>query len=110
MGDYANPARVRWPDADSSPVLQRIPASPAARDGHADLGAQELVGIADAAVQRLIGVGLLLEAATEKADGAAAEQIQRAATELDAIIRDIRTAAFGIGQAPSVGSLDTGWL
>ncbi len=110
MGDYANQARIRWPAADSPPVLHHIPAVSAARTGHADLSARELVGIADAAVHRLIGVGLLLEAATEQADGAVAEQIQRAATELDVIVRDIRTAAFGLRQASDGDSLETGWL
>ncbi len=101
MANSANQARGRSTAADVPAVLRRAPDYP---------GSRELVSIADAAVCRLVGVGLLLESATELADKATAEQIQRAATELDGIIRDIRTAAFGLRYSPEGGRLDTGWL
>ncbi len=101
MANSANQARGRSPAADAPALLRRAPDHP---------GSRELISIADAAVCRLVGVGLLLESATDLAHGPGAEQIQRAASELDGIIRDIRTAAFGLRYSPEGGRLDTGWL
>jgi hypothetical protein len=46
---------------------------------------------------RLFGVGLLLQAAEDLAEGPLAGRLSRAGAELDAVIRDTRTAAFWPG-------------
>ena len=46
---------------------------------------------------RLFGVGLLLQAAEDLAEGPLAGRLSRAVAELDAVIRDTRTAAFWPG-------------
>ena len=50
--------------------------------------------LADMVVHRLFGVGLVLQSAADLADGPAGARLAEAAEELDAIIRDARTAAF----------------
>lgn len=63
---------------------------PPARAAGTDAG----LDIAGMAVDRLFSAGLILQSAACLADGPAAEQIQQAIDELDAVIRDARTAAF----------------
>jgi hypothetical protein len=50
--------------------------------------------LAGMVVHRLFGVGLTLQSAAGLAGGPVAERLQQAVDELDAIIRDVRTAAF----------------
>ena len=45
-------------------------------------------------VHRLFGVGLTLQSAAGLAEGPVAARLQQAVDELDAIIRDVRTAVF----------------
>ena len=54
------------------------------------------VRLASGVVRRLLQVGLALEAAAGQASGPAADQLRRAADELDAIVRDIHREAFSL--------------
>jgi hypothetical protein len=73
-------------DLDRAETPTRV-VSPAAGDDPVD--------VATFLVHRLSGVGLALESASGLADGPVAARLQHAVDELDAVIRDIRTAAFG---------------
>jgi hypothetical protein len=50
---------------------------------------------------RLLGVGLLLQTAEGLAEGPLARRLSQAIAEVDAIIRDTRTAAFESGMFPT---------
>jgi len=50
--------------------------------------------VARMVVHRLFGVGLTLQSAAGLAEGPVAARLQQAVDELDAIIRDVRTAVF----------------
>ena len=50
---------------------------------------------------RLLGVGLLLQTAEGLAEGPLARRLSQAVAEVDAIIRDTRTAAFESGMFPA---------
>jgi PAS domain-containing protein len=58
------------------------------------LAVGESAGVAIGLVHRMFGVGLLLESAAGLADGPVRDRLLRAVGELDAVIRDIRTAVF----------------
>ena len=76
-----------------------VPCGQAAgRPGPAGAGAdpEAAVRLASTVVRRLLGVGLALEAATGQASGPLADQLRRAADELDRTIRDIRSQAFSL--------------
>jgi hypothetical protein len=45
-------------------------------------------------VHRMFGIGLTLESAAGLASGPVSDRLQRAIRELDAAIRDVRTAVF----------------
>jgi Diguanylate cyclase, GGDEF domain len=53
------------------------------------------INVAEAIIHRLFGVGVALESAAMMADGGLAARIVQVTDELDAIIRDARTATFG---------------
>ena len=94
-----------WPHALAGPAIARArrPAqavsSLAASDAAAGQG--DLMYVVDLMVHRLFGIGLVLESASGLADGPVAARLQHAVDELDAVIRDIRTAAFGSGTPAS---------
>jgi len=69
----------------------QMPALP--RSGR-DAGTRAETDLAGMVVHRLFGVGLTLQSAAGLADGLVAGQLGQAVDELDAIIRDVRTAAF----------------
>lgn len=56
--------------------------------------ATPLAELADTLVHRIFGVGLALQSAANLADGTVAERLNRTLDELDAIIREVRTATF----------------
>jgi GGDEF domain-containing protein len=76
-------ARARLAARSASPDQ---PARAAGMDAGLDL--------AETVVHRLFGVGLTVQSAADLAHGPAAERMRQAVGELDAIIRDVRTAAF----------------
>ena len=79
------------PPAESRGSDSEAPALRACRQG---AGTDAGLGLAEMAVHRLFGVGLTLQSAAGLADGPAAARTQQAVDELDAIIRDVRTAVF----------------
>ncbi len=89
------------PHALAGPPIARACRPPravpslAARDSAA--GQHDLVDVVALMVHRLFGIGLVLESASDLADGPVAAQLQHGVDELDAVIRDFRTAAFGSG-------------
>ena len=68
---------------------------PLAASDSAAAGRDDLVDVAALMVHRLFGIGLVLESASGLADGPVAARLQHAVDELNAVIRDVRTAAFG---------------
>lgn len=62
--------------------------------------ATPLAELADTLVHRIFGVGLVLQSAASLADGPVAERLTRAVDELDAIIREVRSAAFREASQP----------
>jgi len=91
----------QWPHVLADPPIARArrPAravpSLAASDS-AEAGHDDLVDVA-LTVHRLFRIGLVLESASDLADGPVAARLQHAVDELDAVIRDVRAAAFGSG-------------
>ena len=79
----------------SAQAVSSLAASDAAAAGQHDLMDVALM------IHRLFGIGLALESASGLADGPVAARLQHAVDELDAVIRDIRTAAFGSGTPAS---------
>jgi hypothetical protein len=91
-----------WPRALTGPPIARArrPAqavSSLAASDSAAAGRGDLMDVVTLVVHRLFGIGLVLESASGLADGPAAARLQHAVDELDAVIRDVRTAAFGSG-------------
>ena len=91
-----------WPHALAGPPIAgaRRPAlavSSLAASDAAAAGQDDLMDVVDLMVHRMFGIGLVLEAASGLADGPVAARLQHAVDELDAVIRDVRTAAFGSG-------------
>jgi len=92
----------QWPHALAGPPIARArrPAravpSLAASDSAA-AGQDDLLDVVAFMVHRLFRIGLVLESASGLADGPVAARLQHAVDELDAVIRDVRTAAFGSG-------------
>lgn len=60
-------------------------------------GPDDLMDVFALVVHRLFGIGLVLESVSGMADGPVAARLQHAVEELDAVIRYVRTAAFGSG-------------
>ena len=79
--------------SEGPPPARAVP-SLAASDSAA-AGRDDLVDVAALMVHRLFGIGLVLESASGLADGPVAARLQHAVDELNAVIRDVRTAAFG---------------
>jgi diguanylate cyclase (GGDEF)-like protein len=78
------PAEGRGGDSEA-PALRACGQAPGTDAG---------LGLAEMAVHRLFGVGLILQSAAGLADGPVAARIQQAVDELDTIMRDVRTAVF----------------
>ena len=70
---------------------------PLAASDSAAAGQDDLVDVVALMVHRLFGIGLVLESASGLADEPVAARLQYAVDELDAVIRDVRAAAFGSG-------------
>ncbi len=91
-----------WPHAPAGPPIARArhPAqavpSLAASDSAA-AGQGDLMDVVALVVHRLFGIGLVLESASGLSHGPVAARLQHAVDELNAVIRDVRTAAFGPG-------------
>lgn len=88
-GRAASP-KVVTPAADRGARSQTSACSPPGLAVNANTG-HDLAGLA---VQRLFGVGLILQSAAGLAEAPVAKRLQQAVDELDAIIREVRTAAF----------------
>jgi diguanylate cyclase (GGDEF)-like protein len=71
------------------------PANPAIRDADA------VTELAALAVQRISGVALTLAAAISLSEGEAAARAERAADQLDDVIREIRLTAFQLRSSPA---------
>jgi GGDEF domain-containing protein len=81
--------------AEALVARARLAARPVSPDQPARaVGTDPGLDLAEMAVHRLFGVGRTVQAAADLVHGPAAERVQQAVDELDAIIRDIRTAAF----------------
>jgi len=91
-----------WPRALAGPPIARArrPAQAApslAASDSAAAGKNDLMDVVALVVHRLFGIGLVLESASGLVDGPVAARLQHAVDELDAVIRDVRTAAFRSG-------------
>ncbi len=95
-----------WPRPLAGPRIARVrrPARavpPLAAPDSAAAGQDNLADVVAVMVHRLFGIGLVIESASGLADGPVAARLQHAVDELDAVIRAVRTAAFGSGMPGS---------
>jgi anti-anti-sigma regulatory factor len=70
----------------------------------ASAAAERCADLMQTMTHRLFGVGLLLQVTEDRAGGPLAGRLAQAVAELDAIIRDTRTAAFETGSFPPGGA------
>jgi len=74
------------------------PAMPAFLPAGQDADPDPALDLAEMVVHRLFGVGLTLQSAADVAARPVADLLGQTVDELDAVIRDVRTSAFGIQQ------------
>jgi GGDEF domain-containing protein len=104
------PGRVMPARAYRAPVAVPLPRVPSGNgDSHRAAAspapaASAAMELAESVTGQLFGVGVVLESAATLADAAVATRIRQALDELDAIIREARTAAFGGWPQPGPGA------
>lgn len=76
-------------------VPQQTKNVPESADHHDSPALTPVEALAEMMVHRLFGVGLILQSAAGIAGGPAGERLTRAVEEMDAIIRDVRSAVYG---------------